>query len=150
MYSIADTTWQEVTIANRPLVDRHTHELDVSRFPELMHGGLDLARYENLDAQGLLHVLGVWRESQMVGYAAIVLIPHPHHMSVTLAITEAIYVAPEHRGGAGVMLIHATERKGKALGAAMSLLTAQPDTALNTLLPRMRYGVFSTTYFKEL
>lgn len=73
--------------------------------------------YESLERARVLHSIGAFNGSELVGFGAFLLINLPHH-SELLASFESLFLAKEHRKGtAGLRLIRALRDYAKEKGA---------------------------------
>jgi GNAT superfamily N-acetyltransferase len=64
---------------------------------------------------------------------------------------DVLYVHPDYRKSRlGLSLIKATESLAKSKGAQVVLWHAKPNTSLDTLMPRLGYGVQDIIYLKEI
>lgn len=64
---------------------------------------IDLSYYELLEKLNRHYAIGIETETNtLVGYVSMTVSPHPHHMGKRFAMTDAIYLLPEHRTMAGV------------------------------------------------
>ncbi|HEY5993341.1 MAG TPA: GNAT family N-acetyltransferase, partial [Gallionellaceae bacterium] len=103
------------------------------------------------EQSGALLALVAYAGDEITGYSINFVGPHLHYSGLRYAHNDALYVAPEHRGGRlGLRLIRETERLAKEKGARMMMWHAKPDTALEQLIPRLGCGVHEIIYSKEL
>lgn len=110
----------------------------------------DVPRFEALACAGVLLMLGVFVQGELVGYSVNIFGRHLHY-DFALMQNDALFLLPEHRQGrAGLRLLRETERRAKDWGAVYMVWHAKPDTALDAMLPKMGYGVQDILYSKEL
>jgi GNAT superfamily N-acetyltransferase len=76
----------------------------------------DWARAYALEEMGVLRILTLRCDDELVGYNAFHVMPHIHAQSTSMAVNDVLYVKPEHRGRAGLQLIRVAERALKAAG----------------------------------
>jgi GNAT superfamily N-acetyltransferase len=105
----------EVAPDIKPLFKRHWDELgrDRDRVP------LDFwwEHAAALDTSGILRIMTVRLEGELIGYMLTLVSPHLHYKSTLHANVDAYWLAPEHRKGwAGVAMIRAHEKAMRALG----------------------------------
>ena len=104
--------WEKFRAISRellPLWQRHWEEIaeDKDRVPL----DLDFDAYFRLDLEGVLHILTVRVNGELVGYTFNLIGPHLHHHSTRTAQTEMFWLAPEQRSGwTGVRLFRLTRR----------------------------------------
>lgn len=111
----------------------------------------DTERYRHAESSGLMFTLFAYDGDQIVGYSANFVTPHLHYSDLTMCMNDVLYIAKSHRGGrTGLQLIRETERVAKERGAQLMMWHAKQGTALETLLPRLDYGVQEIMLSKEL
>lgn len=80
--------------------------------------------YAALEQTGALYALVAVEGERMLGFLAMLVSLNPHY-SVTLAVTESWFVAPEHRGsGAGLALYRRAKETAQAAGAKAIYVSA--------------------------
>ena len=126
------------------------HYEEVARHKRIMQLSPDWDRYETIEANGSLFALAAWVGGTLVGYSATFIGAHLHYSGLIFAQNDVLFVAPDYRGGAGKMLIRATEDEARARGAQMLTWHAKQGTALDRILPHLRYDVHDVIYSKEL
>ena len=127
------------------------HWLELAKNRELMVLKPDAARYKAMEKAGIVLALGAFDGDVMVGYSVSLLGPHLHYADLVFAQNDVIYVAQAYRNGrTGIRLIQAAEAQAKARGARMLVWHAKQGTALDSLLPRLGYGVQDILHSKEL
>jgi hypothetical protein len=144
--SVSACEWMERAA---PMLQAHWQEV-------ALHKGLmvlkpDIEAYREMEAKGQLVSLGAFLGEQPIGYSINLLHKHLHYADLTVAQNDLLFVIPEHRKGlAGHLLIRWTERTVRAHGARLMLWHAKPGTALESLMPRLGYGVQDTLFSKPL
>lgn len=110
-----------------------------------------------LERLGCLKVLGLRCDGALVGYNAFSISPHIHSRFALHAINDVLYVAPEHRGSAGVRLIRTAERKLKELGVVRVVYATKPTakvgrtgTTTGDILAKMGYRLYEEVYSRLL
>ncbi len=148
-FHICETTVSDKADALMPLLQAHRDELATAR--HLMEVAPHLEAYRALEQNGALLALVAYRGDEIAGYSINFTGPHLHYSGLRYAQNDVLYVKPEHRGGRlGVRLMRETERLARERGARMMMWHAKPGTALEQMLPRMRYGVQDIVYSKEV
>jgi predicted GNAT superfamily acetyltransferase len=132
-----------------PLLRAHWDE--VAKNKELMQLKPRVDVYRAMENDGALIALGAFSGPDLVGYSVTMVSAHLHYADLIYAHNDVIFVAEQHRAGRlGLKLIRETERQAKERGARLMLWHAKPDTAFNTLLPRLGYGVQDIVHSREL
>lgn len=99
-------------------------------------------RYYAMEAAGSLFVLGAYADGELVGYSANFIGPHLHYADLIYAQNDVLFLRKAYRKSRlGLQLIQATEQTAREHGCRMMHWHAKQNTALNTLLPRLGYGV---------
>lgn len=131
------------------LFQAHWDEIALNK--ELMSLNPDIHRYKLMEESGALFAIGVFVGEQLVGYSVNFVTPHLHYANLICAQNDLLFLDKAHRAsGAGMALIQATEHEAKARGARMLIMHAKQRTALETLLPRIGYGVQDIMFSKEI
>lgn len=87
------------------------HHAEVGVFKKEMPLDVDWEGYRKQEHLGFLRVLSARVEGRLIGYNAFLVMPgHLHYKTTPHAMSDAIYVMPDHRrSGAGPMLIAKAE-----------------------------------------
>ncbi len=64
---------------------------------------VDMGIYDAADAADTLISIAARVENRLVGFWLAFLFSHPHHEGKLVAAADLVYLAPEHRGGWGMM-----------------------------------------------
>lgn len=127
------------------------HWLELAKNKVLMVLKPDAARYRAMEQAGLILALGAFDGDVLVGYSVGFIGPHLHYADLVVVQNDVLFIAKSHRlGRTGYRLIQATEQLAKSRGAQMLVWHAKEDTPLDSLLPRLGYGVQDILYSKEL
>jgi len=119
-------TYDEFKVLADPLFEEHYEE--IARNKQIMKLKPNYKLYEALDATGWLFI-----------YVAM------------QAQNDILFVKKEFRGGRlGLRLIKVTEDHAKSEGCKLMLWHAKENTALDKLLPKLKYGVQEIMYSKEI
>ncbi len=78
-----------------PLLGQHYAEVGHNSDVPL---NIDKAKYEHADLLGILRVYTARKKDALIGYLAFFLTKHQQHMGRIVAIQDALYVMPVHRG----------------------------------------------------
>lgn len=127
------------------------HWLELAKNKDLMVLKPDVALYEAMEQAGVILALGAFDGDTLVGYSVNLVSKHLHYADLSYAQNDVLFLAKSHRQGrTGYRLIQATEQAAKARGVQMLVWHAKQNTPLETLLPRLGYGVQDILYSKEL
>ena len=86
-----------------------------------------------------------------IGYSMNIMIHHLHYADLRIAQNDILFVKKELRGvRLGLRLIKVTEDHAKSEGCKLMLWHAKENTALDKLLPKLKYGVQEIMYSKEI
>ena len=118
--------------------------------PTVRHA--DLAQYKAMEAAGLMHMLGAFRDDgEIVGFLTLLIAPLPHFGGRLVATTESVFVtAAERKGGPGLALLTEAEHLAHDKGAVGLLVSAPVGGRLAQILPRCGYRETSRVFFRGL
>lgn len=106
--------------------------------------------YANLEASGVLHVLGAFQGGNLAGALFMLVAVLPHY-GAKVASTESFFVpAAMRKGGAGAILLREAERIAKELGAVGFLMSAPLGGRLAKAAPLLGFRETNRVFFKEL
>lgn len=110
-----------------------------------------MASYKQLEAAGLLHVLGSFTDETLTGFLCLMVSTLPHY-GVMVATTESFFVASEHRkSGAGTMLLKQAEYLAREKGAAGLFVSAPKGGRLAQVMESApRYRETNRVFFRSL
>lgn len=98
-----------------PLLYRHWEEIALDK--EFVQLDPDWEQYAAMEHQGLLSVVTVRAQGELVGYSCVIIRPHLHYRTCLTGFMDLFYIAPEHRGKhGGVRLFKAMEAECKRRG----------------------------------
>ena len=121
---------------------------------------IDWKGYAALERAGTLKIASLWKGDRLIGYN-VFFVYRPLHSRTTLwAISDVLYVDPEHRRGwTGVKLLKESELGLKAMGAKVILYSVKTNRNLSLkrdrdsvglLLEKLGYGSFDQSWSKSL
>lgn len=111
----------------------------------------DVDAYSRMEAAGVAHFLGVFKDGELVGFACLLVTPVPHFQGRLIGVTESLFVAAAHRpGGAGMALLHAVEALARDLGADGLYVSGPAEGRLVQLLPAAGYRETNRTFYLGL
>lgn len=132
-----------------PLIEEHWQEIALNKRLMVLKPNVEV--YEGLERENRVIALGAFVGDEMVGYSVNVLVQHLHYADLLVAQNDIVFIAKTHRHGRlGVALIQRTEIAVKERGARMLFWHAKQGTPLESLLPRMGYGVQDIVFSKEV
>ena len=131
------------------LFEEHYEEIALNK--QVMKLKPDEKAYHNLEKANQLFILSAWQDDVLIGYSVNFVSNHLHYADLKLAQNDLLFISKEHRGGrVGLRLIKDTETYAKSLGCKLMLWHCKPNTPLNEILPRLKYGVQDVIYSKEI
>lgn len=131
------------------LLEEHRKELATHQ--HLMVLNPDINRYLDLEENGCLLSLAVYKGEEIVGYSVTILAYALHYADLTMASNDVLYLRKDLRKGAwGVRLIKETEKYAKERGAKLMLWHGKENTAFCELMPRLGYRIQDIMFSKEL
>lgn len=129
----------------------HEHWDELAKNKRIMVLKPDIERYRQIEAAGMMLALFAYDGDQIVGYVASFITKHLHYSDLTMAMNDVLFVTKSHRSGrTGLQLIRETERLAKERGAQLMIWHAKKDTQLESILPRIGYGVQEIMLSREL
>ena len=141
--------YREAVELAEPLLRQHWQE--VARNKDLMVLSPSHEVYEAMDQAGVLFLLGMFAEGDLIGYSCNIVTPHLHYSGLTVCQNDVLYLDPDYRnGGAGIRLMTATEREARSRGARLVLWHAKDGSLMDKLLERRGYDVQDIVYSKAL
>lgn len=131
------------------LLREHWEELATDRRLMVLSPRVEL--YASLESAGQVIAVGAFDGDKLFGYAVSFLSRHAHYADLLVCQNDVLFVAKARRhSAAGIRLIRGSERLAAERGAGMFIWHAKPRTALESLLPRLGYGVQDVLYSKAL
>lgn len=131
----------------RWLIEAYAEESQISGLPPANYQS---ELYHKMEATGTFHVLGAYRDGEMVGFVNFLVTSLPHY-GLKVATTESIFVAQEfRRTGAGVKLIREMEKISAELGAIGVLVSAPFGGRLAEVMPGLKYRQTNQIFFKAI
>lgn len=130
------------------LLFAYAHESSV---PELGAPRAQVHTYRKLEAAGVLHPLGAFNDSELVGFLLLLVTVLPHY-GVPAATTESFFVLPEVRKhGVGLQLLAHAEARARDLGAKAVLVSSPAGSALDRVLSsKKEYRCSNIVHVKAL
>ena len=106
--------------------------------------------YEQMEAAGLMHVLGAFKDGRLIGFLNLLVNVLPHY-GVRVGTAESFFVAGDQRkGGGGLRLLRVAERASVGLGAVGFLASAPSGGRLAEVLPKAGYQESNRVFFRSL
>lgn len=106
--------------------------------------------YRAMEATGMFHTFGAFRDGQLAGFLFL-MTPVLPHFGKKVGVTESFFVGAAHRkSGAGTQLRLAAEDAARAAGAVGIIMSAPTGGKLDQVLPHVGYRETNRTFFKGL
>lgn len=99
----------------------------------------DFQRYATMQRAGVLFALAAFHGEDIVGYCTVAVTPHPYNPTVTMAASDALFVAPEHRVTLPARLIRSVEQAALDAGASRMLWHCRAGTTLASIFEKRGY-----------
>jgi len=142
-------TLDEFKVLANPLFEEHYEE--IARNKQVMKLKPNWQLYDQMDATGWLYIYLAMQGDVCIGYSMNIMMYHLHYADLRIAQNDVLFVKKEFRGGRlGLRLLKATEDHAKSEGCKLMLWHAKENTALDKLLPKLKYGVQEIMYSKEI
>jgi len=126
------------------------HYEEIARNKEIMKLKPNWPMYYSLEEIGALFLHVATQGDEFIGYSINIVQHHLHYADLNYCQNDVLFIKKEFRGGRiGLRLMKATENHAKSLGCKLMLWHCKPDTPLNEILPRLKYGVQDVIYSKE-
>ncbi len=127
------------------------HYEEIARNKEVMKLKPNRPMYYALEETGALFLHVATQDDEVIGYSINIVQHHLHYADLKYCQNDVLFIKKEFRGGRiGLRLMKATENHAKSLGCKLMLWHCKPDTPLNEILPRLKYGVQDVIYSKEI
>jgi len=127
------------------------HYEEIARNKELMVLKPNWPQYYVVEKAGALFIHVATQDDEVIGYSINFVANHFHYADLKYCQNDVLFIKKEFRGGRlGLRLMKASEKHAKSLGCKLMLWHCKPDTPLNEILPRLKYGVQDVIYSKEI
>ena len=127
------------------------HYEEIARNKEIMKLKPNWPMYYSLEEIGALFLHVATQGDEFIGYSINIVQHHLHYADLKYCQNDVLFIKKEFRGGRiGLRLMKATENHAKSLGCKLMLWHCKPNTPLNEILPRLKYGVQDVIYSKEI
>ena len=142
-------TFDEFKVVANHLFEEHYEE--IARNKQVMKLKPNWQLYDQMNATGWLFIYIAMQDDVCIGYSMNIMMYHLHYADLRIAQNDVLFVKKEFRGGRlGLRLLKATEDYAKSEGCKLMLWHAKENTALDKLLPKLKYGVQEIMYSKEI
>lgn len=144
--------WSDVAEMQSLASDLFAYHWDeIAKNKQVMILNPDWDAYRLLESQGKLLVLAAFIDGKLVGYSANIIGRHLHYFDLVVCNNDILFVHKEHRATpVGLRLIKETEKMAKQSGAQMMLWHAKENTALDKIMPKLKYSIQDIIYSKEI
>lgn len=142
-------TLDEFRVVASHLFEEHYEE--IARNKQVMKLKPNWQLYDQMNATGWLFIYIAMQDDVCIGYSMNIMMHHLHYADLRIAQNDVLFVKKELRGGRlGLRLLKATEDHARSEGCKLMLWHAKENTALDKLLPKLKYGVQEIMYSKEI
>lgn len=127
------------------------YQSEAARNADLLGRPPDLDGYRHLEANGVLHALGVFHGEMVVGFAGLLVTPVLHSQGRLIGTVESLFVSSGYRaGGTGTALLRAVEDRARDLGAVGLYVSGPANGRVVAILPRSGYRETNRTFYRGL
>jgi len=127
------------------------HWQEVAKNKKVMILKPDYDKYRFLEESGIMRTLVAYEEDAVIGYSVNFIQPHLHYSDLISCYNDIVFLSKEKRNSpVGLKLLRATEKAAKEWGADMMLWHVKEGTSIDSILPRLGYGVQDIVYSKTL
>lgn len=128
------------------------HWNEVQEHKDLFVFDIDWETYEAIESTGNLGTFTIRnKEDTLVGYFTCIASPHIHTKTVTVAVSDTVYIMPAYRKGhtASKFLDYVQEQMTN-LGVDVLVINAKKDSGFEKVLSRKDFEPLETVYSKVL
>jgi GNAT superfamily N-acetyltransferase len=127
---------------------QHYQELTVSRNFPLMP---DYERYANLAKSGILKLLTVRNDAELIGYTIMLVSTALHYKTCVVAHEDLYFVKPEYRKGrVGIKMFKFVEDEMKKIGVDRIVMGTKVYADNSKLFEYLGYRFYEKLYTKEI
>jgi len=127
------------------------HWQEVAKNKKVMVLKPDYDKYRFLEERGIMRTLVAYEDDVVIGYSVNFIQPHLHYSDLISCYNDIVFLSKEKRNSpVGLKLLRATEKAAKEWGADMMLWHVKEGTSIDSILPRLGYGVQDIVYSKTL
>jgi GNAT superfamily N-acetyltransferase len=135
----------------KPLMPRHWEELALDKDEVPLDPDYD--EYLRLDGLGRVLTVAVREHGKLVGYFVGFIGPALHYRSLTQLTLDIFWIAPEHRGkSGGILLFKAVEAEARRRGVGRMFVGSKCHKDASWLFERLGYTeverYYSATFFE--
>lgn len=147
---IQEERFSDVIEEAQPLLERHWEE--IALYKDFIPLSPNYARYAEMEASGHICVITARADGALIGYASFIIDSSLHYSTVRWAISDAIWLAPEHRGARiGNAMLDCAEHAVLARGVVVIRVEAKvAHPALAALLKSRGYAEADIVHAKVL
>lgn len=127
------------------------HWQEIAKNKKVMVLKPDYDKYRFLEESGIMRTLVAYEDDVVIGYSVNFIQPHLHYSNLISCYNDIVFLSKEKRNSpVGLKLLRATEKAAKEWGADMMLWHVKEGTSIDSILPRLGYGVQDIVYSKTL
>lgn len=142
--------WADFVVEAEPLFQKHWEEIALHK--DTIKLKIDHAAYDNLDAQGALHVVVAREAGEIIGYWLGIIRPHLHYADSLTAYTDVFYVRQASRRDVFVFqhMLGFVESSLKQRGVQKLFIASKAHKDLSKMFERLGMTRTETVYTKLL
>lgn len=150
MVSFQVEPWSEFYLDAAPLFEKHWQDVAIDQ--DHIKLNVNVEKYAELDASGLLHIVSVRSDGRLVGYYMAFILPqHMHYVDAgPMAFTDVYYLLPEERGSAGAKLMMVAEQTLRARGVVKAYLSCKVHQDHTELFEALGWTLTDKAFTKRL
>ena len=131
----------------KPLLEKHWEE--VAWYKDEIDFNPDYDKYYQVEAIGMLHVVTVREDGELIGYNINFINAHLHYSDHKYAVNDIIFLKPEHRhASAAIDLISFTEKELKKLGVSVMTMHMKLAHPFKSLMEHVDFAPQEYVYSK--
>jgi GNAT superfamily N-acetyltransferase len=149
------TTFRTCTVADMEsaprLAELFAEYAQESALQDLGEPVVQIETYRQMEAAGVLHMIGAFQGPHLVGFLVLIVSVVPHFGRL-IASTESLFVSKSaRRGGAGMQLLQLAESVSAELGAVGLFVSAPVGSQLEKVLQAKKtYRNTNSLFFRSL
>lgn len=111
---------------------------------------VQIEAYRQMEAAGMLYLIGAFDDDTLVGFLVLVVTSMPHFGSLAATVESFFVSSHARKGGTGLRLLRSAESLACSLGVPAMFTHAPVGSRLDTVLAHLGYAEASRVFFKNL
>lgn len=149
MITFQEETLDKVKGEITGLLQKHWEEIALNK--DVIKLDPDWKGYQAMWDAGILHILTVRQDGNMVGYYVSIVAPHLHYQKSLTSYSDIFYLLPEFRVGlTGFRMLQAHEKIMKGKGVQKIFAMEKLDHPIAGLWKRLGYRHIENVYSKVI